>query len=221
MSQPIIISCLNQKGGSGKSTLAAHIARGLQTILNYSVTIADTDPQGTLSDWSNAQSEDSDFPPVMQVQGETAILRNIPKLSRGYDVVILDGAAKLNKYTIASVKASDIVLIPVQPSGPDIWAVSDLVEWIEERRLVTEGKPDAFFVISRQIVGTALASDIEDALAEYNFPILTSRISQRVAYAESITSGSTVLDTEPESKAAKEVQGIVNELKLMLNGKEN
>ena len=221
MSKPIIISCLNQKGGAGKSTLAAHVARGLQLICKYSVSIADTDPQGTLSDWSNAQGEDSDFPPVMQIQGETAITRNIPKLSRGYDIVVLDGAAKLNKYTIASVKTSDIILIPVQPSGPDIWAVAELVEWIEERQALTEGGPKAAFVISRQIIGTALAADIEEALNEYNFPIFTSRISQRVAFAESITSGSTVFDTEPDSKAAAEARGVVLELKTLINGQED
>ncbi len=221
MSKPFIICCLNQKGGSGKSTLAAHIARGLQLDHGYSVSIADTDPQGTLSDWSNAQAEESDFPPVMQVQGETAILRNIPKLARGYDIVVLDGAAKLNKYTIASVKTADVILIPVQPSGPDIWAVADLVEWIQERKALTEGKPKAAFVISRQIIGTALAADIEEALSGYKFPIFSSRLSQRVAFAESITSGSSVFDTEPGGKAAAEARSVVLELKSLINGKED
>ncbi len=119
------------------------------------------------------------------------------------------------------MKTTDIILIPVQPSGPDIWAVADLVEWIAERRALTEGKPDAAFVISRQIVGTALAADIEEALAEYNFPIFSSRLSQRVAFAESITSGLTVFDTEPESKAAAEARGVVLELKALINGKKD
>jgi chromosome partitioning protein len=45
---------------------------------------------------------------------------------------LVDGAAKLETMIAAVVKVSDVVLIPVQPSPYDIWAVSAL--WILSKR---------------------------------------------------------------------------------------
>jgi chromosome partitioning protein len=65
---PTVISVLGQKGGGGKSTLATNLARGLQRH-GCDVLIADTDPQGTASEWATLHPEGSDLPPVIGVQG--------------------------------------------------------------------------------------------------------------------------------------------------------
>lgn len=62
--------------------------------------------------------------------------------------------------------ASDLVLIPVQPSPYDVWAAKEIVDLIHEAHVF---KPTlkAAFVINRKIVNTALGRDVADALAEY------------------------------------------------------
>lgn len=212
MNGPIVLAVLNGKGGVGKSTVAANVARGIQ-LSGRSTLLVDTDPQGTLSVWSNLREDDSPLPGVSQVTGEQAIRSSIGKVARGYDVAVIDGAAKLNRNTIAAVKAAHYVIVPVQPAGPDLWSSSDLVEWIEERREATDSPlPHARFLISRQIVGTALAREVEGALDEYGLGVFRTRISQRIAYAEAISQGSTVLDTEPGGKAAIEIENLTKEI---------
>ena len=137
MSEPVLLAVLNGKGGVGKSTIAANIARGLQ-LAGRSVLLVDTDPQGTLAAWSNLHDDESPLPAVRQVTGERAIRANVGKIARGYELAVIDGAAKLNRHTIAAVKAAQYVVIPVQPSGPDIWSSGDLVGWIEERRSASD-----------------------------------------------------------------------------------
>lgn len=96
------------------------------------------------------------------------------------------------------------MLVPVRPSGADIWASEWLVGAIRNRQRMTGGVPAAAFVISQQIVGTNLAGEIGDVLGQYDLPILEGRTSQRVAYAEALSVGSTVLDMEPDEEVGRE-----------------
>ena len=50
-------------------------------------------------------------------------------------------------------------------------------------------------------------------LAAYALPVLKATIGQRVVFAEAATHGSTVVETEPESLAAREVLSLVQEIR--------
>ena len=112
---------------------------------------------------------------------------------------------------------ADLVLIPVQPSGYDLWGVSDLAAVIQARQDVTGGKPAAAFVVSRQIPGTYLAREIDEAAQTRGIPVLAARTSQRVAYVEAGQAGLTVLDRPPHSKAAHEINTLTDEILTLLN----
>ena len=120
-----VLAVLNPKGGSGKSTLATNLARALQ-LTGRNVLVVDADPQGTARDWRQTAGDDVDLPPVFGVDRPT-LEKDIPKVADGFDVVVIDGAAKAAPMSVSAVKAADVVLIPVQPSAADLWAASDLV----------------------------------------------------------------------------------------------
>ncbi len=211
-----VIAFLNSKGGSGKTTIATSCAHCLHQF-GHKVLIVDTDPQGTALEWSDRQPENSDFPAVVGLDRPEALYNALPKVAPDFDFIIIDGVAKLEKISTSAIKVSDIVIVPVQPSGADIWGASDLVDFIKARQEVGEGKPASAFVVSRQIVGTNLASDIMEALQSYDLPVLNSRTSQRVAYTEALTAGTTVLDIEPHGKASDEIRAITEELLALAN----
>ena len=212
---PHIIAVLNTKGGAGKSTIATNLARAFQHD-GSSVLIVDSDPQGTARDWRETGG-DIDLPAVFGIDRPTLDI-DLPKVAHAFDVILIDGAAKMTKMAVSAIKAADLVLIPVQPSAADLWAVNDLVDMIETRQQITDGRPRAVFVINRQILGTRLAGGVDDVLASYGLPVLESRTSQRVAYSEAMAAGLTVLDHEPEGKAADEIRSLYNELKEHLDG---
>lgn len=208
----VVIGVLNPKGGSGKTTLVTNLARGLQ-LEELDVLLVDTDPQQTATDW-HKRAENGDLPNVVGITSTKALEGEIGRLSGSYDAVIIDGSAKTEGMTGASVSVSDVVLIPVQPSPADIWGAKDLVDTLR-------GAPDppkAAFVVSRQIVGTNLAHEVEEALEVYDYPILSGRTSQRVAFTEAMIHGSTVLDDEPEGKAASEIHNIMDDLLELIHG---
>lgn len=204
-----VIAVLNSKGGSGKSTLATNLARSIQ-LRGKDVLLVDSDPQGTARDWRDMQDEE-DFPPVVGMDRAT-LHKDLKKVSDSFDHIVIDGAARLQEIVASAVKASDLVLIPVQPSAADLWATEGLIDLIQTRQQVTEGKPQAAFVVSRQIVGTTLAGEIGDVLEEYGVPMLEGRTSQRVAYTEALNLGLSVLDLNGAEKAASEIRMITDEV---------
>ena len=216
---PHIIAILNSKGGTGKTTLATNLAGSLHR-KGFNVLIVDSDPQGTARDWHNAQPEDADLPAVVGIDRPT-IHKDVPRIAKPYDFVLIDGAAKLEDMSASALRAADTILIPVQPSGYDLWAVADLVGLIRARQQVTNGKPLAAFVVSRQIIGTHLAQEINDAVEEFDLPVFEARTTQRVAYTEAGQSGLTVLDLEPDGKASKEIEAITRELLGMVNHEQS
>lgn len=205
----MIVSILNQKGGAGKTTAATNIARALQ-LEGRSVLLVDTDPQGSVRDW--AAAADDQPVPVVALDRPKLLQRDIGTLSAPYDWVVIDGAPQLQEMAASAIAASDIVVIPVQPSPYDIWAAADLVETIRARQALANGSPSTCFLVSRAIKGTRLGEEVTEALEEYGFPVLNHGTTQRQIYARSAVDGLTVIDIEPDGPAAQEVRGITGEL---------
>ncbi|HEZ4108769.1 TPA: chromosome partitioning protein ParA [Neisseria meningitidis] len=130
---------------------------------------------------------------------------------------MIDGAPQTADLAISAIKASDLVLIPVQPSPYDIWATADLVNLIKQRIKLIDGNLKAAFLINRTIKGTKIGGEIRAALEEYELPVLSTVIVQRIIYPTSAITGNTVLDKEPNGEAAKEIQSLANEIINLIN----
>ncbi len=203
-----VVSILNQKGGSGKTTLATSLARFLR-LKDLKVLLIDSDPQGSARDWHAASGGT-----LLNVIGldRPTLDKDISSIEHSFDWVVIDGAPQLANMSVAAIKCSDIVLIPVQPSPYDIWASQDLVDIIKERQKITNGTPKAGFIISRQINNTILGREVRDALNGYSIPVFKNGTFQRVAYAKTAAVGLTVLDGDENSEASKEIKLIGEEL---------
>ena len=209
----MVVSVLNPKGGTGKTTLATNIGRALQNA--DEVLLLDVDPQQSAQEW--AERNPADYPGVLGVQAGS-LLQMIPKVTSRYDHVIIDGAALMEGRLLSNaVKVADVVLVPVQPSGLDIWGVADLVELIHARRALADGRPAAAFVVSRQVQGTRFAADVQGRLEQMGLPVFAARLTQRIDFAEAATAGLSVLDYRPRGKAAGEIRAVTHELLRLFN----
>ena len=208
---PKVISILNQKGGVGKTTLAVHLATALVRS-KHKVLLVDADPQGSALDWAAARRGE----PLCPVVGlpKKSIHKELPGLSVNYDFVILDGPPRVNEVASSAILASDLVLVPVQPSPYDVWAAKEIIDLMSESEVYRSTVKKAF-VINRKIANTAIARDVTAALSEYPIPVLQSAISQRVAYAESAAQGLTVFDLDA-IPATTELDQLVKEIKKVL-----
>ena len=204
----MIMAVLNQKGGGGKTTISLHVAYGLM-LRGAQVLVVDADPQGSARDWASARTKEPRLP-VIGID-RPIIHQDLPQMADAYDYVVIDGPPRVIDITRSAILAADSILIPVQPSPYDVWACEQLINLIKEGTVFKENLKSSF-VINRKITNTVIARAVRDALTGYEIPVFNSMISQRVAFAESATSGQTVWETDPRGRAAEEMDCLVDEI---------
>lgn len=209
---PKVISVLNQKGGVGKTTIAVHLATALAR-KQHRVILLDADPQGSALDWSAARKDSALFP----VAGlpKSSIHKELPTLAMNYDYVVIDGPPRVYDVARSAIMASDLVIVPVQPSPYDVWAAKEIIDLLDE---ATVFKPalKRVFAINRKIANTAIGRDVVEALSNYPVAVLKTALCQRVPFAESATQGLTVFELDPDMLASREMSDLANEVLELL-----
>lgn len=211
----MILSFINQKGGVGKTTLSINVAAALAR--SSRVLLIDADEQGSSSAWASLR-EETPFQVVGMARDNMA--RDALQLAGGFAHTVIDGPPRAQKIARAVIIASDVVLIPIEPSGLSTWAAVETVGQVQEAQTI---KPTlkCGFVVSRKIGQTVIGREIRDMAAEHGFPILQSEILQRVPFAESLTLGQSIFEYAPESPAAREIEALVGEVKgWVLDGEQ-
>jgi chromosome partitioning protein len=205
----MIIGVLNRKGGVGKTTIAINVAATL-AVAGVRVLLVDADPQASALSWSSLRERDPLFAVVSMAR--PTLHREIPEIAAKFDVVIIDGGPGVNDLGRAAILASDLVLIPVQPSPYDVWAAAETVQQIREARRFREGLKAAF-IINRKIANTAISRQAAVTLAQFeDLPVLPTALNQRVVYAESAAHGLAVIEVAPDSEAALEMGNLVQQI---------
>jgi len=229
----VIISLLNQKGGVGKTTLSINLAAAFART-PIKTLLVDADPQGSALAWSavrdaapsgnsdvaaqdgqpialdNAADElSSTTPSSFSVVGmpKATLHKDLQSLASNYAITIIDGAPRVNDLARSAIMASDLVLIPAQPSPLDVWATDDIISLIIDAR---DFRPSlrAAFVVNRKIANTVIGRDVAAEFDDSPFDVLPISIGQRVIFAETLAAGLTVFDQDPEGAAANEISSL-------------
>ena len=208
-----VISILNQKGGSGKTTIAINLARAYQ-LQGHSVLLVDSDKQGSSRDW---QSADENNPIPLLVLDQVSIDRDIKKVVNKYKYIIVDGSPQATEIAVATIRASNFILIPMQPSPFDIWASSNLIELVKQG--MTENQNlKAAIVLTRLVKNTKIGNEISQIIHDFELPVLKSNIGQRTCYPYSASLGQTIFDTErASSEPVAEINTLANEITQLMS----
>ena len=82
-------------------------------------------------------------------------------------------------------------------------------------------KPEikAAFIINRRITNTSISREVEEALDDYEFPLLKTTIGQRVIFSEA-SAGYSVMELSPSSTASTEIKKLSKEVMNMMGLKK-
>jgi chromosome partitioning protein len=191
-----VISLCSQKGGSGKTTLTGHLAVQADRLGGGPVALIDCDPQGSLAAWWNSRA--SDRPTFVQTSLSTlgADLQRLRE--KGFRYVFIDTPPAVSMPILRAMEQSDLVLIPTRPSPHDLRAVRATLDLAERA-----GKAP-IFIINGAAPRARITSDAAVALSQHG-TVAPSFICHRIVMAASMIDGRTVMETEPEHRAAGEV----------------
>lgn len=204
----LCIAVANQKGGTGKTTLALNLAAGLAR--RGATLLLDADPQATASQW--ARLGGADLPPVEPLTGPSLASRIIAA-ARAHAHVVVDCPPHLELAVLGEVLANvDRVLVPVQPSPPDLWASVAMMEWVAAARARRPGLR-AWVVVNQLDGRSALSRSVHAALQELGLPALGQGLARRAAWRTAALEGTSVYGLGARGAAAvQEIEGIIEEV---------
>ena len=206
----MIVSFVNQKGGVGKTTSAINFAASLKR-KNYKLLFIDADPQGSATQW-HAVENNTAFEVMHHPQPITR--EEIEILFEDYDYLIIDAPPAISDITRSILAVAQLSIVPLSPSSLDIWSCKGTLEMIDS---VREENPelDVKLLINRKIPGTRVGRQARESIGVFDMDILDTELCQRVAYIDAMTSGVSVMQYAPGSKAAGEIEALCEEVTLL------
>ncbi len=203
----LVIAVAQQKGGAGKSTLAANLAVALAEQDGVRVALLDTDPQGSLARWHELRAKHAKATPLhFLAQAGWRVGSALDTLLRKAGIVVIDTPPHVGTDARAAIRAADLVLVPLQPSLPDLWASDRTVEYAAaERRRWT-------FVMNRMPASGRLRDVVLGEIARRGAPVSGHMLGNRSAFATAFAMGLGVTEAAPRSPAAAEIRALAASL---------
>jgi chromosome partitioning protein len=204
---------LARKGGAGKTTVAIHLGVLAHTA-GQRVVFFDLDPQRSLALWWQNRAADS--PALVETDA-----RRLPDLLRdaaaeGYDLAVVDTLPAVTFDTARVAGVADLVLIPLRPSLPDLYAVEGTAAVVKTTRT------PALLVLNaclppRETGEATTTTEARKALESVPVPVAETSISQRLDYSRALNSGEAVNEFAPGSRAAVEIERLWREVERRLS----
>ncbi len=131
-------------------------------------------------------------------------------MARGADIILVDSAPHVDTDARRAIRAAALVLVPVQPSLPDLWAAEATMA------LVAAERRPARLVMNRAPARSRLRGAVEAEAARRGWAMLAPALGSRSAYAQAFAQGMGVSETSPRSAACVELLALVAAIEEIL-----
>ena len=206
-----------EKGGSGKSCLAQNLAVYLARDKQAIVLMVDCDQQRTTSDWIQARNTDPSLTSINCIQLYGKIRNDLLSLNQHYDYVVVDCGGQDNLALRAAMSVAEHVVIPLRPKRRDLKTVPHMEDMLSTCKMVNPKMLASFVITQCPALPNQVNRILEakEVCRSFGINVLDAVTYNRNIYDDSEEQGSSVLEIDPEGKAAIEMTAIAEELLAM------
>lgn len=182
-----VIAMISSKGGVGRTTVGMLLATNLAR-RGRRVVVVDADLQAAASTWS-VTSPTEGLSVVKCYSGdEEQLATTIQNARVSCDVVIVDCPARNERLSERAARCADVVLAPVTPGAPEVWAAPQTVAFVA--RVRADHPQLRFAGVINRLRSTRLATKCLLQLIEMDgLPLLRAHLSDRTSYTEACLIG--------------------------------
>jgi chromosome partitioning protein len=210
----MVIAIVQSKGGAGKTSLTVHLAcafggrRMEESGLRKRVALVDLDPLTSLTKWFHLREQLVGPDPRMSIY--TAVgwraQAEIENAKRDSEIVIVDVPPQDEAAMRTAVRASSIVIVPMQLSPMDLWATWPTLE------LIAHEGGHALIVLNRVPPRARVADSLVAEMTKAGMPLSRASLGNRTAFVASLIDGKGVTEADPRSAAATEIRLLADEV---------
>jgi chromosome partitioning protein len=206
-----VIAVAQQKGGSGKTMLAAQFAVALAE--GASVAVLDIDPQGSLTIWGKLRANAPKAAKTLTIATVSGwrLANEVERLKAAHDFVLIDTPPVIDSDARRAIRGADLVLIPLNPAPPDLWAAEGTL------KLAAEEKRRAALIFNRAPAASRLRKRLEAEIAARGLILLDAALANRAGYANAFADGLGVTEAGPTTQAADEIRAAIGALKSLFH----
>ena len=203
-----------EKGGAGKSCLAQNLAVHITQKYQANVLIVDCDPQRTTSDWIQARNEDPALPSINCIQLYGKIRNDLLSQDQRFDYVIVDCGGQDNLAMRAAMSVATYVLLPLRPKRRDLKTLPHMEDMLSTCKMVNPKMISCIVMTQCPSLPSQFKRIIEakEVVQSFGLRVLNSVTFNRNIYDDSEEQGASVMEIEPEGKAAIEIVAIADEI---------
>ncbi len=201
-----VIAVAQQKGGAGKTMLTAQLAVVFAETLK--VAVLDIDPQGSLTIWGKLRASAGKAKHNVDVYAASGwrMSTELDKLKAGHDLVLIDTPPVIDTDARRAIRSADLVLIPLNPAPPDLWAAEGTL------KLAAEEKRPVGLVFNRAPAASRLRKRMETEIAARGILLFGTSLGNRAGYSNAFADGLGVTEASPTGPAALELQALAQEI---------
>ena len=131
-------------------------------------------------------------------------------MRRDHDVLVVDSPPHLDADSRRAVRVADLVLVPVQPSAPDLWAAEGTMA------LATAERRRALLVVNRAPTMPVPRAAAVAVVRQTGHPLLPAVLGNRSIFADGFAQGMGVIEAAPRTVAAREMRALLDAVQALL-----